>query len=88
MSCPKHGLTLASTLKSILCPRQVLHWLSSIGVGAMSQTGLTLAGISRGRFMSHTCLTLALVSMQMHVLEMSYTGSHNVADACLRHVLH
>ncbi|KHG11608.1 hypothetical protein F383_14402 [Gossypium arboreum] len=24
------------------CPRQVLHWLSSIGVDAMSQTGLTL----------------------------------------------
>ncbi|KHG29928.1 Glycerol-3-phosphate dehydrogenase [NAD(P)+] [Gossypium arboreum] len=38
--------------------------------------------------MSQTCLTLALVSMPMHVLDMSYTGSHNVVDACPRHVLH
>ncbi|KHG09420.1 hypothetical protein F383_12535 [Gossypium arboreum] len=25
MPCPKHALTLASTLKSMSCPRQVLH---------------------------------------------------------------
>ncbi|KHG20186.1 hypothetical protein F383_25074 [Gossypium arboreum] len=40
--CPRHGLTLASTSKSMPCPKQVLHWLSSIGVDAMSQTSLTL----------------------------------------------
>ncbi|KHG17985.1 Ubiquitin-activating enzyme E1 2 -like protein [Gossypium arboreum] len=28
--------------RSTPCPKQVLHWLSSIGVDAMSQTGLTL----------------------------------------------
>ncbi|KHG15073.1 Isoleucine--tRNA ligase [Gossypium arboreum] len=38
--------------------------------------------------MSQTCLILALISMPMHVPDMSYTGSHNVADACPRHVLH
>ncbi|KHG18001.1 hypothetical protein F383_09043 [Gossypium arboreum] len=54
----------------------------------MSQTGLTLACISRGRCMSQTCLTLAPISMSMHVLDMSYTGSKNVTDACPRHVLH
>ncbi|KHG23215.1 Arachidonate 12-lipoxygenase, 12S-type [Gossypium arboreum] len=49
--CPRHGLTLASTSKSMPCPRQ-------------------------------TCLTIAPVSKPMHVPDMSYTGSHNVADAC------
>ncbi|KHG22404.1 hypothetical protein F383_01983 [Gossypium arboreum] len=54
--------------------------------------------------MSQTCLTLAYISRPMHVPDMSYTssrlnadvmsqtwsytGSHNVADACPRHVLH
>ncbi|KHG11971.1 hypothetical protein F383_18526 [Gossypium arboreum] len=38
--------------------------------------------------MSQTCLTLALISMSLHVPDMSYTGSRNVADACPRHVLH
>ncbi|KHG27472.1 hypothetical protein F383_15844 [Gossypium arboreum] len=44
---------------------------------------------SRGRCMSQTCLTLALVSNAEAMSQTwSYTGSHNVADACPRHVLH
>ncbi|KHG01443.1 hypothetical protein F383_20822 [Gossypium arboreum] len=54
--------------------------------------------------MSQTCLRLDYISRSMHVPDMSYTnsrlnvvamsqtwsytGSHNVADACPRHVLH
>ncbi|KHG14701.1 hypothetical protein F383_19936 [Gossypium arboreum] len=54
--------------------------------------------------MSQTYLTLTYISIPMYVLDMSYTsahlnadamsqtwsytGSHNVGDACPRHVLH
>ncbi|KHF97430.1 hypothetical protein F383_36589 [Gossypium arboreum] len=66
----------------------------------MSQTWSTFCS----RCMSQTCLTLAYISRLMHVPNMSYTSSrlnadamsqtwsytgfHNVADACSRHVLH
>ncbi|KHG24907.1 hypothetical protein F383_31067 [Gossypium arboreum] len=56
------------------------------------------------RCMSQTCLILTYISRSMHVLDTSYivtrlnvdamsqtwsyTGSHNVVDACPRHVLH
>ncbi|KAL1147655.1 hypothetical protein V6Z11_A10G070000 [Gossypium hirsutum] len=42
----------------------------------MFQTCLTLACISRGRCMSKTCLTLALIMWSMHVPDMSYTSTH------------
>ncbi|KHG23295.1 hypothetical protein F383_28690 [Gossypium arboreum] len=69
----------------------------------MSQTW-SYTDTSRSRCMSQACLTLAYVSRMMHVLDMSYTstrlnddaisqtwsytGSHNMGDACPRHVLH
>ncbi|KHG08731.1 hypothetical protein F383_35565 [Gossypium arboreum] len=69
----------------------------------MSQTW-SYTDTSRSRCMSQTCLTLTYVSRPMHVADMSYTstrlnadamsqtwsytGSHNVADTCPRHVLH
>ncbi|KHG14623.1 hypothetical protein F383_18491 [Gossypium arboreum] len=59
---------------------------------AVSQIGFTLACISRGRCMSQTCLTLALILMLMpcprhgltlalimwlmHVPDLSYTSTH------------
>ncbi|KHG20641.1 hypothetical protein F383_25473 [Gossypium arboreum] len=85
--CPRHGLTLALTY---LCRFHAQTWFYT--------------DTSRSRCMSQTCLTLAYILKPMHVPNMSYTssclnvdamfqtwsytGSHNVADACLIHVLH
>ena len=70
----------------------------------MSQTCLTLALISVPMPCPRHGLTLAIIVWLMHVPDMSYTsplldadamsqtwsytGSHNVAEACPRHVLH
>ena len=67
----------------------------------MSQTW-SYTSLTRSRYMSQTCLTLAYILRIMYVPDMSYTssrlnadamfrtwsytGSHNMADACPRHV--
>ncbi|KHF98643.1 Citrate-sodium symporter [Gossypium arboreum] len=86
MPCHRHGLTLTIQIEA----------------DAMSQTW-SYSDTSRSRCMSQTCLTLAYITRQMYVPDMSYTSSHfnadtmsqtwsytcshNVADACPRHVL-
>ncbi|KHF98548.1 Killer cell lectin-like receptor subfamily B member 1B allele A [Gossypium arboreum] len=51
--------------------------------------GLTLAIIFEADAMSQTwSYTSSRIYVLMHVPDMSYTSTHNVADACPRHVLH
>ncbi|KHG12752.1 putative ATP-dependent RNA helicase DDX59 [Gossypium arboreum] len=81
------GLTLA-LINRCRCHVLGRSYTDTQQADTMSYTGLTLACISRGQCISQTCLTLALISMLIHVPYMSYTGTHDMADACPRHVLH
>ncbi|KHG27571.1 swr1-complex 4 [Gossypium arboreum] len=87
MPCPRYGLTLALTYP---CQYNV--------------PDMVYTDTSRSQCMSQICLTQAYISRPMHVPDMSYTSSrlnanaisqiwsytdsHNMADACPRHVLH
>ncbi|KHG03066.1 T-cell surface glycoprotein CD1b-1 [Gossypium arboreum] len=103
MPCPRHGLTLAIHIEADAISQTWSYTSSRIYMLIISQTCLTLAQLLADACPRHVLHWLSS-SRPMHVLDMSYTGTHlyadamsqtwsytsthNGADVCPRHVLH
>ncbi|KHG11985.1 Multifunctional CCA [Gossypium arboreum] len=87
MSCPRHGLTLTPLYVPMPCPRHDLK-LTHLIADACPRHVLHWV-TSRARYMSQTCLTLA-IEIEANAMSQtwSYTSSHiSILMSCPRHGL-